>query len=119
MMTHQNAAKKRMRWCLLLVVAPLARGFVMAPAARRVEPLQMGMFDGFAKAFENDPAFADKKSAGLSGAKQPLELTIVGKKVKAVPGQKLKDVIRASRAPIRFNCENGTSLPSVVDDTDR
>mmetsp|Transcript_27589 Transcript_27589/g.84663 ORF Transcript_27589/g.84663 Transcript_27589/m.84663 type:complete len:130 (+) Transcript_27589:55-444(+) len=97
-----------MRCSVVLLCVAAARAFTLnAPAARRVAPLEMGMFDGLSKAFENDPAFAQKKAAGLSGGKQPLELTVVGKKVKALPGQKMKDVIRAARAPIKFNCENG------------
>ena len=69
----------------------------------------LGMFDGFKKAFENDPKYSGtKRSEGLSGgAKDPIELTICGKKAKALPGQRMKDIIRAARAPIPFNCENG------------
>jgi hypothetical protein len=72
---------------------------------------RLGMFDGFAKAFENEkmdrPA---PKNPGLSGSgakKQPVEVIVMGKKGSALPGQRLKDVVRASRAPIRFNCEDG------------
>merc|ERR1719460_1490726 len=52
--------------------------------------VQMGFMDGLNKA----------AAAGV-----PIE--ICGKKMQAVKGQKLKDLIRASRAPIRFNCEKG------------
>ena len=31
----------------------------------------------------------------------------MGKKAVAIPGQRLKDVVRAARAPVRFNCEDG------------
>jgi len=70
---------------------------------------RLGLFDGFAKAFENEKMERPPpKNPGLSGTKkQPVEVIVMGKKGAALPGQRLKDVVRAARAPINFNCEDG------------
>jgi len=98
-----------MRVLGLLLLLPVAQGFGVVPTrSSRVQPVQMGLMDGFKKAFENEQ-YSTKESAGLTGgAKQPIEVTIVGKTVKAIPGQRMKDVIRSARANIPFNCENGS-----------
>jgi len=102
----------RLAYCVAVVLGaglPTAAFQAPRPAVRATSTVvDMGFMDGFKKAFENDPTYAgDKGSAGLSSTKQPIEVTIVGRKTKALPGQRMKDVIRASRAPIPFNCENG------------
>lgn len=87
-------------------------------AAGAAAPLRMGFMDGLNKAFANDEQLPPAKNAGISG-KGPamIKLDICGRKIEAVKGQKLKDVIRASRAPIKFDCEKGDcgSCESFVD----
>lgn len=96
---------------LALVTSQASQAFVLSSRpARRPDStvLRMGFMDGFKKAFENDPAYAGKASSpGLSSTKAKVDVTICGKKTQAIPGQRMKDLVRASRAPIKFNCENG------------
>lgn len=46
-------------------------------------------------------------SSSGGSKKKTVEVIVMGKKAVALPGQRLKDVVRAARAPIKFNCENG------------
>ena len=82
----------------------------------------MGFFDN---AFKNEDMGAAKPAGGAQ--KKTVEVKVLGKPMQALPGQRLKDIVRASRAPIRraeprlgrtlsripthtihrFNCENG------------
>mmetsp|Transcript_10425 Transcript_10425/g.26472 ORF Transcript_10425/g.26472 Transcript_10425/m.26472 type:complete len:130 (+) Transcript_10425:72-461(+) len=94
------------RWLAVLLATQAASGFVAPIAPRTSVVRDMGMMDGFKKAFENE-SYETKQSPGLSGNKQSVDITICGKKTKAIPGQRMKDLVRASRAPIKFNCENG------------
>ena len=59
------------------------------------------------------PAFANEKidtpdrtASGLSGGppKPSVEVTICGKKTKAIPGQRMRDLVTSARAPIKFDC---------------
>lgn len=95
-----------MTWLLLSVLATtVAFRPSLAPPRRQVAVA--GLFDGLAKAFENE-SFDDKPSAGLSGgARKMVDISVCGKKTQAIPGQRMKDIVRAARAPIRFNCEDG------------
>lgn len=73
----------------------------------------MGLFDGLAKAFENDSTLGERENAGLSKEKQKRTVTWVGpkgqqKKATVVPGQKLKDIARSCGIPIRYDCQEGT-----------
>ena len=73
----------------------------------------MGLFDGFAKAFENDSTLGERKNAGLSKEATKRTVTWVGpkgqkKSAVAVPGQKLKEIARGSGVPIRYDCQEGT-----------
>lgn len=91
--------------CLLTLLATTAAFAPTAPP--RTLTQVSGIFDGLAKAFENE-SFDDKPSAGLSGgAKKTVDITVCGKKTQAIPGQRMKDVVRSARAPIKFNCEDG------------
>lgn len=91
---------------LLLAFAAIASGFVMQPAQRPGVAVS-GFMDGLKKAFENDSTLAPPENAGLSGTKQMIDVTVCGKKTQAIPGQRMKDLVRAARAPVKFNCENG------------
>ena len=74
---------------------------------------QMGLFDGFAKAFENDDTLGKAGPAGLSKEATKRTVTWVGPKGQkktavCVPGQSLRDVARASGVPIVYDCSEGT-----------
>lgn len=55
----------------------------------------MGFFDN---AFKNEDMGAAKPAGGAQ--KKTVEVKVLGKPMQALPGQRLKDVVRASRAPI-------------------
>lgn len=74
-----------------------------APSTRSTSALSMGFFDN---AFKNED-LGKKPDAGGVAKKKTVEVKVLGKPMQAMPGQRLKDIVRASRAPIRFNCENG------------
>ena len=60
------------------------------------------------QAFKNE-SFDKKPNAGsgLSTQKKTVAVKIGSRTVQALPGQRMKDVVRAARAPIKFNCEDG------------
>ena len=96
-----------MRSLLLAVLLSSATALVPnAPGARR-QPLtpRQGFFDN---AFKNE-SFDKKPNAGsgLSTQKKTVPVKIGSRTVQAMPGQRMKDVVRAARAPIKFNCEDG------------
>merc|ERR1712087_181029 len=73
----------------------------------------MGLFDSLGKAFENDDTLGARSSAGLSKEKAKRTITWKSpsgavKKSVIVPGQRLKDVARATGVPIKYDCQEGT-----------
>jgi len=86
---------------------------VAAAGSQRTGALQMGLFDGFAKAFANDDTLGDRADAGLSKQKGKKTVTWKGPNGKTktstvVPGQSLKDIARGTGVPIKYNCQEGT-----------
>ena len=79
----------------------------LVPNAPQRAPLtpRKGFFDN---AFKNE-SFDNKPNAGsgLSTQKKTVPVKIGSRTVQAMPGQRMKDVVRAARAPIKFNCEDG------------
>ena len=79
----------------------------LVPNAPQRTPLtpRKGFFDN---AFKNE-SFDNKPNAGsgLSTQKKTVPVKIGSRTVQAMPGQRMKDVVRAARAPIKFNCEDG------------
>tara|TARA_Y100001970_G_C14128489_1_gene800319 strand:- start:491 stop:856 length:366 start_codon:yes stop_codon:yes gene_type:complete len=74
-------------------------GFVHSTVPRLPLTARPGIFDAFKnEAFEDD---TDKLSKKL------VPVTIGTQIVQALPNQPLKKVVRAARAPIKFNCEDG------------
>lgn len=65
--------------------------------------LCQGFFDN---AFKNE-SFDDKPNGSGTSQKKTVPVKIGSQTVHAFPNQRLKDVVRAARAPIKFNCENG------------
>ena len=92
-------------------------GLVVTPstprAVGRTRHAHMGLFDGFAKAFENDSTLGARESAGLKSAAKTKTVTWMGpngqkKQATVVPGQSLRDIARGCGIPIRYDCQEGT-----------
>ena len=96
-----------MRSLLLAVLLSSATALVPNSQNVRRHPLtpRRGFFDN---AFKNE-SFDKKPNAGsgLSTQKKTVPVKIGSRTVQAMPGQRMKDVVRAARAPIKFNCEDG------------
>ena len=91
----------------LLALALLTGAAALVPPNSNSRPLtpRRGFFDN---AFKNE-SFDNKPNAGsgLSTQKKTVPVKIGSRTVQAMPGQRMKDVVRAARAPIKFNCEDG------------
>ena len=91
----------------LLALALLTGAAALVPSNAPRRPLtpRRGFFDN---AFKNE-SFDIKPNAGsgLSTQKKTVPVKIGSRTVQAMPGQRMKDVVRAARAPIKFNCEDG------------
>ncbi|CAM9465160.1 unnamed protein product [Choristocarpus tenellus] len=76
----------------------------------------MGLGDALNKAFANED-YGEKKNPGLKNKPQTCTVTVNGRKVQAVQGQKLRDVVKASGAKIEYNCSKGDcgTCESMVD----
>lgn len=75
-----------------------------------ITTMNMGFMDGIKKAFENEDFNTTSKNGKSNKEKSKYTeicVDVCGRKISAVKGQKLKDIIRASGAPIKFNCEKG------------
>lgn len=86
-------------------------GTAVGACAARTSTVSCGLFDGFAKAFENDDSLGKAKNAGLSKEKEKRTVTWIGPKgekktAQAISGQKLREVARG--IPIRYDCNEGT-----------
>ena len=94
-----------MRLSALVTMAATAAALVPPNAPRRPLTPVNGFFDN---AFKNE-SFDNKPNAGsgLSTQKKTVPVKIGSRTVQAMPGQRMKDVVRAARAPIKFNCEDG------------
>ena len=91
----------------LLAALCVSAAVGLVPNAPQRTPLtpRRGFFDN---AFKNE-SFDNKPNAGsgLSTQKKTVPVKIGSRTVQAMPGQRMKDVVRAARAPIKFNCEDG------------
>ena len=94
-----------MRLAALVTMAATAAALVPPNAPRRPLTPVNGFFDN---AFKNE-SFDNKPNAGsgLSTQKKTVPVKIGSRTVQAMPGQRMKEVVRAARAPIKFNCEDG------------
>ncbi|CAM9333900.1 unnamed protein product [Ectocarpus sp. 8 AP-2014] len=79
-------------------------------------PLLMGWGDALGKAFANED-MAPKKNPGLKNAPNTCMVTVNGKTIQAVQGQRLRDVVLAAKAKIEYGCEKGDcgTCESIVD----
>ena len=94
-----------MRLSAIIAMAATAAALVPPNSPRRPLTPVNGFFDN---AFKNE-SFDKKPPAGggLSTQKKTVAVKIGSRTVQALPGQRMKDVVRAARAPIKFNCEDG------------
>ena len=90
----------------LLAALCVSAAVALVPAAPQRTPLtpRKGFFDN---AFKNESFDKTPPKGGLSTQKKTVAVKIGSRTVQALPGQRMKDVVRAARAPIKFNCEDG------------
>lgn len=68
----------------------------------------LNIFGNLAGAFANDDSLGERENAGIKGGpKQNENVTINGKKVNAIVGQKVSVVAAQSRVKISYNCKAG------------
>lgn len=92
---------------LLCALAGNSAAFVPKPPSSNSRVVLNGFFD---KAFANEKIDTpDRTASGLTGGppKPSVEVIICGKKTQAIPGQRMRDLVTASRAPIKFDCGDG------------
>ena len=110
---------EEMRSFVLVLMSACASAYILPSGIgskmQRVErqQLTMGLFDGLKSAFENDDTLGDRPNAGLSKEATKRTVTWVGPKgekktATAIPGQKLRDIARSCRIPIKYDCNEGT-----------
>ena len=90
----------------LLAALCVSAAVGLVPNAPQRAPLtpRKGFFDN---AFKNESFDKTPPKGGLSTQKKTVAVKIGSRTVQAMPGQRMKDVVRAARAPIKFNCEDG------------
>lgn len=91
--------------------------FVSSPSPKQVvlsnssstSSTRLNIFgDALKNAFGNDESLGKAQNAGLTnGPKENDNVTLNGKKVKAVVGQKVSVVAAQNRVKINYNCRNG------------
>ena len=63
--------------------------------------------DIFGNAFKNDDSLGKPQNAGLTNGPKINEVTINGKPVKAVAGQKVSKVLASARVKMTYSCQKG------------
>ena len=95
--------------CFLAIVS-ISDAFHIGRAmrAKKVQ-LQMGFLDVMTKALTSDPNLPAQQSAGLSKARQEVEVEFFpsGKKVKAILGQDIPLIAKAAKVDIKYKCKKG------------
>ena len=61
----------------------------------------------FSNAFKNDDSLGKPQNAGLKKGPNVNEITVNGKPVKAVAGQKVSQVMAAARVKMTYSCRKG------------
>mmetsp|Transcript_37234 Transcript_37234/g.81066 ORF Transcript_37234/g.81066 Transcript_37234/m.81066 type:complete len:135 (-) Transcript_37234:579-983(-) len=97
---------------ILSAVAVISSVCAFAPskgAPARISNTQLNIFgDALKGAFSNDDSLGKAKNAGLtSGPNVNDAVTINGKPVNAIVGQKVSQVAAAARVKIPYSCKNG------------
>ena len=91
------------------VAGPCAtEAFTVTPTpiqnARIQSTTQLGLFGN---AFKNDDSLGKPQNAGLTNGPKINEVTINGRAVKAVPGQKVSRVLASARVKMTYSCQKG------------
>ncbi|CAM9215653.1 unnamed protein product [Ascophyllum nodosum] len=86
-------------------------------STRTTSALQMGWGDALNKAFANEDMGSKAKNPGLAREPNTCMVTVNGRTVKAIQGQRLRDVVAAAKAKIEYGCEKGDcgTCESLVD----
>jgi hypothetical protein len=91
--------------------APVATAFTTAPTQnQRCENgarIQSTHLHLFGDAFKNDDSLGKPKNAGLTNGPKVSEVTVNGKPVKAVAGQKVSQVMAGARVKMTYSCQKG------------
>jgi len=69
--------------------------------------MQSTHLDLFGNAFQNDDSLGKPKNAGLTNGPKVSEVTVNGKPVKAVAGQKVSQVLAGARVKMTYSCQKG------------
>ena len=69
--------------------------------------IQSTQLDLFGNAFKNDDSLGKPQNAGLTNGPKINEVTINGKPVKAVAGQKVSKVLASARVKMTYSCQKG------------
>lgn len=94
---------------LLVALLFVASAVAFAPRAarpHRAAALNMGLFDGFKDAFKNDETLRPQEKYGDKN-KVVVTFQPGNKQVQAVAGQQMKEVVRAGRMNVKYNCSKG------------
>ena len=81
-----------------------ASGFTFNAREHVVSTTQLKIFG---KAFANDDSLGKAENPGLKKGPAASEVTINGKPVKAVAGQKVSQVLAAARVKVTYSCRKG------------
>mmetsp|Transcript_5027 Transcript_5027/g.7423 ORF Transcript_5027/g.7423 Transcript_5027/m.7423 type:complete len:137 (+) Transcript_5027:116-526(+) len=97
-------------FAFLVLFAATSNAFTVLPstnAQRSVTSLN-GFGDAFKNAFASDDSLGKAQNAGLSGGPKTNDnVSINGKKVNAIVGQKVSVVAASARVKISYNCNKG------------
>ncbi len=89
---------------LCLALLPIVNSLFHSQHIRQSLTQRKGFFDD---AFRNESFDTKPDGSGLSTQKKSVPIKIGSKTLMAIPGQRMKDILIAAKAPIKFNCENG------------
>jgi ferredoxin len=94
------------RTIVFLCVAVSAFSFSITTSNTR-RPLLSTQLNIFGKAFANDQSLGKAENPGLKNGPNVSEVTINGKPVKAVAGQKVSQVLAAAKVKVTYSCRKG------------
>jgi len=93
---------------ILLISFCCAFEVLLGSNKARLSSTKLNIFGGLKGAFANDDSLGKAPDAGLSkGPNVNDNVTINGKPVKAIVGQKVSVVANAARVKIKYDCRNG------------
>mmetsp|Transcript_15589 Transcript_15589/g.24241 ORF Transcript_15589/g.24241 Transcript_15589/m.24241 type:complete len:129 (-) Transcript_15589:261-647(-) len=91
-----------------LLFIPAVAAFGVVPSTTRINAVSTTKLGGWMDAFKNDESLGKPQNAGLTnGPRTNDNVTVNGKPVKAVVGQKVAVVAATARAKISYDCRNG------------